>query len=85
MMGTESDDRPFRLLPSTKLWHFNMATFLVTQILFGVEGWPGWAISAVAGWVSTRNEPLGEKNHLLGAAVWALFTYIALGQRYDWY
>jgi hypothetical protein len=62
-----------------------LATFLVTQILSGVEGWPGWAVSAAAGWASNRNQPLGEKNHLLGAAVWAFVTYLAIGQRQGWY
>lgn len=68
-----------------RLWQFNIATFLVTQILFGVQGWPAWAISAAIAWLSTRNQPLGEKNFLLAALVWSFFTYLALGQRHGWY
>lgn len=72
-------------LRNTKLWHFNAATFLATQILLGVEGWPGWALSAAVAWITTRNQPPGEKGYLLAVVVWCLFVYIAASQRHGWF
>ncbi len=61
-------------LGSIKLWQFNLGTFLVTQILFGVEGWAGWMISAGIAWATTRHQPLGSKDYRIPMAIWLFFV-----------
>jgi hypothetical protein len=58
------------------LWQFNLATFLVTQILLGVEGWFAWAISALLAWYMTRNQPRGEKDYKIAGGVWIFLVFI---------
>lgn len=64
-------------LQSVRLWQFVVATFLVTQILFGVEGWICWIIPAVVAWATTRNQPIGAKDFRIAGAVW-LFLMLML-------
>jgi hypothetical protein len=60
-----------------RLWQFNLATFLISMILFGVEGWVAWGIAAVCAWLTTRNQPLEKKEFGLAGGVW-LFLLLAM-------
>lgn len=69
-------------LQSVRLWQFVVATFLVTQILFGVEGWICWIIPAVVAWLMTRNQPIGAKDFRIAGGVWLfLLLMLYMGQR----
>lgn len=57
------------------LWQFNLATFLVTQIMFGVEGWVAWIPAAICAWLTTRNQPSGEKDFRFAAGLWVLIMF----------
>lgn len=63
-------------LRQIRLWQFCAVTFFVTQILYGVEGWPVWGVSAIVAWLLTRNELVGEKNFLPPSAVWLVLMFI---------
>ena len=56
-----------------KLWQFALATFLATQILYGVGGWIAWLVSLLIAWAVTRSQPAGEKRF-----VWPLIVWIGL-------
>ncbi len=61
------------------LWQFALATFLVTQILYGVEGWPLWGIALAAALASTRTQAPGAKNFWPASILWiALLALMAL-------
>lgn len=57
-----------------KLWQFNLATFLATQVLFGVEGWGVWAIVALVAWFTTRRQSEGAKNFTIAGVMWLGFA-----------
>ena len=59
------------------LWQFNVATFLITQILFGVEGWMAWGISAAVAWHMTKQQARGEKRFGVPFGIW-LFLMVAM-------
>lgn len=71
--------QPARALGYVKLWQFNLATFAVTQLLYGVEGWISWAIPASIAWLTTRNQAEGQKDYRLSGAIW-IGVMIALHQ-----
>lgn len=52
------------------LWQFSLATFLVTQLLHGVQGWPLWGIALAAAWASTRTQAPGAKNFWPATVLW---------------
>lgn len=54
-----------------KLWQFALATFLATQILYGVSGWAAWAVSLAVAWAVTRAQADGEKRFFWPLVVWA--------------
>ncbi|PTR05126.1 MULTISPECIES: hypothetical protein [unclassified Novosphingobium] len=54
-----------------KLWHFNLCTFVATELLFGVEGWGVWAVSAIVAYALTKSTIKAPKNYIWPLIIWA--------------
>ncbi|MAO03581.1 MAG: hypothetical protein CL804_03500 [Citromicrobium sp.] len=65
-------------IPRIKFWHSALATFLLTQILYGVEGWLLWAVAMVAGWLFTMKQPHGEKSGWVPLGIWSSIMAISI-------
>lgn len=60
-----------------KFWQTALASFLITQVVYGVEGWILWAVAMAAGWLFTLHQSRGEKNGLVPLGIWAVIMALA--------
>lgn len=63
-------------MKNVALWQFNLATFLVTQLVLGVEGWSIWGISALCAWLINRDRPIGQKNYRAAGGLWLFLLFL---------
>lgn len=60
------------------LWLFNLIIFIITQVVFGVEGWSVWGIAAFWAWWSNRLKPIGQKDYKFASALWLLLAFLLI-------